>query len=110
MVDAAWAAPELLVDARVTKLDSDDPTYPDFLTVSAGVVPYRLLQYDPTNMLREAGAGDFKGKHIFMTWWAVSRHESMKDAWSLLDCAKGMGVYSGQLCPGELLTECEQRN
>ena len=40
-----------------------------------------------------------------MTLWALSRRESLKDAWSLLDHAKPIGVSFSPFGVGALLTD-----
>ena len=55
--------------------------------------------------------GDFNAQNLrtSMTLWALSRCESLKDAWSLFDHAKRICVCFSLLCFGALLMECEQR-
>ena len=44
-----------------------------------------------------------------MTLRALTRHESERNARSLLEHAKGIGISLSLPCFGALLTECEQR-
>eukprot|EP00747_Dinoflagellata_sp_TGD_P045499 gnl/TRDRNA2_/TRDRNA2_143874_c0_seq1.p1 gnl/TRDRNA2_/TRDRNA2_143874_c0~~gnl/TRDRNA2_/TRDRNA2_143874_c0_seq1.p1 ORF type:complete len:123 (+),score=11.12 gnl/TRDRNA2_/TRDRNA2_143874_c0_seq1:122-490(+) len=44
-----------------------------------------------------------------MVMWALSRHESPKGAWALMDHAKYVGVSFSQRSTGALIMECEQK-
>ena len=57
----------------------------------------------------EQHVGNFHEKGLLMTLWVFSGRECLKDAWSVFDRAKHIGVPFSPLCSGDLLMECEQR-
>ena len=56
----------------------------------------------------EGRVRDFKEQGSHMILWALSRSESLRDAWSLFEHAKSAGYSFSPLCFGALLMECEQ--
>ena len=60
------------------------------------------------HMVAEWRVGDFDEQDLCMTSWALSWRESLRDAWSLFEHVKRIGVSFSPLCFGALLMECEQ--
>ena len=59
--------------------------------------------------MAEQRVGNFYQQELYMTLRALTRHESERNARSLLEHAKGIGISLSLPCFGALLTECEQR-
>merc|ERR1712118_621725 len=58
----------------------------------------------------EQRRGNIKNtQQLFMILWALSRHDSQRDAWSFFGHAECMSISFGSVCFEALLMECEQR-